>query len=522
MAAGIIHLTYLSSQAHNNMKKILISWIGKHDINAAESGQLGPVLAAIIDAENKNTPYDAIHLLCNYPSEALHSYVVWLKEKNLGEVPITSYQVPLSSPMAYEEIYPVVSNQLSQLHTTYPDYQRVVHLSPGTPAMTAIWLLLVKTKYPSVCIESWRDNTGTQHVHTRELPFQISAEFTLEAFRNASQRLEHIEGGTPSFDGVTGNSKAMQVVQQRAEKMAVRDVPVLILGETGTGKEVLAKAIHKTSLRQSARFIAVNCGALPEDLAESLLFGHKKGAFTGAHKDHTGFFERADGGTLFLDEIGELSPLLQTKLLRVLQEKEFTPVGSEKLTKSDFRLISATHQNLTDFIEEGRFREDLFYRIAIGIIKLPPVRDRGDDIRLLANTMLHQINEDLADQPDYCKKTLTSKAHIFISRQPWLGNVRELNASLLRAAIWTDSDQICENDIEASLISRKSASQHLPDYLNGGVDLNDIVGKVASHYIFLALKETHGNKAAAARLLGFKSSQVLTNWITKYAVDEYS
>lgn len=501
------------------MRKILISWMGKHDLTASQSGQLGPVLAAINDSCLRGCPFIRVHLLCNYPEQQTKSYIEWLYSKLNDSITVTYQRVSLSSPTAYAEIYPAAFDELKRLSQECPDYQRCVHLSPGTPAMTAVWVLLVKTHFPAVLLESWLDKEEVQHVRQTELPFEIAAEFSRNALHKANTRLLNIESSSPSLSGITGQSESMLAVMGRAERMAIRDVPVLILGETGTGKEVFARAIHESSTRQAAPFVAVNCGALPEELAESLLFGHKKGAFTGAYQDHQGYFSQADGGTLFLDEIGELSPLLQTKLLRVLQEKEYTRLGGNQVEKSDFRLIAATHRDLTGMINQGAFREDLFYRIAIGILKLPPIRERAGDIKLLSEALMSEINAELADQPGYQRKKLSSDALRFIASQSWPGNIRELRASILRASLWSDSKLITAGEIESSIICRAAQSDILPASLGADVDLGNVMGRLAGHYITLALKETRGNKLAAARKLGLKSSQVLDNWIKKYTVE---
>lgn len=503
------------------MKKILISWVGKHDLNAREQGRLGPVLAAINDACHSGHSYDAVHLLCNYPKEALAEYLSWLKESVGSCVLLTGAEIELTSPTAYGEIYSSAHDQLACLSRKYPDYQRVVHLSPGTPAMAAIWVLLVKTQYPSICIESWVDNHGGQHVKKTELPFHIAAEFSANAYKEASLKLEHAENDVPALGGVIGECHQMRLIMKKAEKMALHDVPVLILGETGTGKEVFAKAIHDVSRRSGSPFVAVNCGALPEEIAESLLFGHKKGAFTGAYQDHHGYFSQANGGVLFLDEIGELSPLLQTKLLRVLQEKEFTPVGSKETIRSDFRLIAATHRNLSEMIYAGSFRQDLFYRITIGILKIPPLRERVGDIRIMADELLKEINEELADQPAYQSKEFVESAFHYMERQSWPGNVRELRACILRAAIWSDSHIISAADLSSSILDQHNYSI-IPKTQGSTmhkIDLTEVIKGVASEHIQSALKATQGNKAAAARILGLNSPQVLSNWIKKYAIE---
>lgn len=499
------------------MKRLLISWIGQHDLNARESGQLGPVLAAVMDAQQKQTAYDELHLLCNYPERAGKGYTEWLSSYlNHGEK-LTFRHIPLSSPTAYAEIYPAIFDVLEDIYDMHPEAQKFVHLSPGTPAMTSIWILLTKTRFPAVCIESWLDRASNQqHVKQACLPFSIQSEFLLSAADASDKRLQS-SALVRDFEHITSTSPIMAKLLEKSVRIASRNVPTLILGETGTGKEVFAKLIHEHSTKRHGPFVPVNCGALPAELAESLLFGHVKGAFTGASSSHDGFFKAADKGTLFLDEIGELSPMLQTKLLRVLQEKEFTPVGANKVVKSDFRLICATHRNLPDMIETGDFREDLFYRIAIGILKIPPLRDRGQDIAYLAIKLFNEINDELADQPIYQEKRLTECAITWINDQRWPGNVRELRATLLRAAAWSDKSEIDSEDLAENVLERREKPDNLmPSSIGQGKDIQKTVSRVVEHHISLALEETRYNKAAAARLLGLNSPQVLNNWISKH------
>ncbi|MCB0266468.1 MAG: sigma-54 factor interaction domain-containing protein, partial [Calditrichaeota bacterium] len=210
----------------------------------------------------------------------------------------------------------------------------------------------------------------------------------------------------PEFSDIIHRSPVMRRVIERAQKVAPRSVPILIEGESGTGKEMLARAIHRASPRRDNPFIAVNCGAISKELAESEFFGHKKGAFTGADSDRIGYFKAADGGTLFLDEIGELSLELQVKLLRVLQEQQVVRVGTAKAEPVDVRIIAATNRTLADEVVAKRFRDDLFYRIAVALIKLPPLRIRKGDFTLLVDHLLNRFNAESAADPAWEKKGL--------------------------------------------------------------------------------------------------------------------
>ncbi len=505
------------------MERILITWIGSHDLAAVEGVSPGPIYAAIQEASSAGRPFKAFHFLYNYAEEEVRPYREWLSEKLPPDAQVSYSPISLSSPSAYQEIYPAAERILVSVDQNFPNFQRTVHLSPGTPAMTAVWILLVKTRFPSVCIESWYERgTGRQHVNSVELPFEIDARFTNEAIDRSDDRLVRLnqeEGEIhDAFKGIVTEGGLGDALR-KAKKMAIRDVPVLLLGETGTGKEVFAEAIHRGSRRSNGTFVAVNCGALPRELAESLLFGHKKGAFTGAHRDHPGFFAQADGGTLFLDEIGELGQDLQVKLLRALQEKTYTPVGGAESQNSDFRIIAATHRDLMQRVAEGSFREDLFYRLAVGVIKLPALRSRPEDLNGLVDFLIEQINDELADQSGYQRKNIGDSVRKLIVSHSWPGNIRELRSTLLRAAVWSEDNVIeAEAFEEAILTLPTSNSGFLANEITQPIDINELSSEVERHFIPLALKQTGGNKTKAAKLLGLKSQQVLTNKMEKLGI----
>jgi len=312
----------------------------------------------------------------------------------------------------------------------------------------------------------------------------------------------------------------MKRVIAQARRIAIRSIPVLIEGESGTGKELMARAIHNASPRVEKPFIPVNCGAIPPELVESEFFGHKKGSFTGAVSHRRGHFERADGGTLFLDEIGELPKAVQVKLLRVLQEGEVTPVGSSDSKKIDVRIVAATNRTLINEVSNGAFREDLFYRLAVAVIKLPPLRERAGDISLLIDTLLQQIN-DFALETGFRHKKISAAAKNLMLQHTWPGNIRELLNTLQRATILSDDEVISLEAIkDAILISPKALPSD--DILNRsveqGLDLETLMAKVATHYIERALDHTHNNKTQAAKLLGFGNYQTFTNWMNRYRI----
>lgn len=244
------------------------------------------------------------------------------------------------------------------------------------------------------------------------------------------------------FEGMLGACSRMQAVFQNIRKVAATDAPVLISGESGTGKELAARAIHRLNSRKNGPFIAINCGAIPESLLESELFGHEKGAFTGAHILREGRLETANKGTLFLDEIGEISPLIQVKLLRFLQEHMVERVGGRRSISVDTRVICATNVDLTKAMAAGQFREDLYYRIGVVLIDMPPLRDREGDIRMLSEIFLQRMSAEYKKTLAFGKRTLQA-----METYAWPGNVRELENKLRRAAIMVDGRQISPQDL---------------------------------------------------------------------------
>ena len=263
-----------------------------------------------------------------------------------------------------------------------------------------------------------------------------------KALAGELQRVKRSRDGTLSLSDVITRSPAMRPVLNAAEKSAASTIPVLLDGESGVGKELMARAIHGSGDRRARPFVAVNCGAMPENLVESILFGHEKGSFTGATDKHTGKFIEADGGTLFLDEVGELPPAAQVKLLRALQEGEVEPVGSRKTVKVDVRIISATNRDLIADVKAGRFREDLFYRLHVFPISIPPLRKRPEDIAELARHFLTRIAAEQGKR----LRTFDSATMAQLAAFRWPGNVRQLENAIFRAVVLADGDTIGFNE----------------------------------------------------------------------------
>src|SRR5246127_4448068 len=269
---------------------------------------------------------------------------------------------------------------------------------------------------------------------------QVSLRNALAAKKLAGelQRLKRRQDGTLSIADVITRSAAMQPVLRTAEKAAASAIPVLLEGESGVGKELIARAIHGSSERRSKQFVAVNCGAMPENLVESILFGHEKGSFTGATERHVGKFVEASGGTLFLDEVGELPAAAQVKLLRAIQEGEVEPVGARKPIKVDVRIVSATNRDLIADVKAGRFREDLFYRLHVFPITVPPLRERAADIPALARHFLARF----AAEEGKRIRAIAPEALRLLTAFHWPGNIRQLENTLFRAVVLTDGDTV--------------------------------------------------------------------------------
>jgi DNA-binding NtrC family response regulator len=292
-------------------------------------------------------------------------------------------------------------------------------------------------------------------------------------------------------DALAGVSPAMALVRDRIERVAPTSASVLVRGETGTGKELVARTLHRRSPRAGGPFVAFNGGAVAEGLAESELFGHEKGAFTGADRRRVGRFELADGGTLFLDEVGELAPALQVKLLRVLQERRFERVGGNQTVEVDVRVVAATHRDLEQWVRDGRFREDLYYRLNVVTIEVPPLRDRPDDVPALAELFLARYGA----RPGAATPRLAPASLAALQAQPWPGNVRELENTLHRACILARGEVIEVEDLDL-----KDASAEPADAPSG--DLRAILARVERELLERAVREHGGNLTAAGRALG--------------------
>ena len=308
-----------------------------------------------------------------------------------------------------------------------------------------------------------------------------------------------------------GRSKAWLSVLRLAETVAPTESTVLIQGESGTGKEVVARYIHQLSARASGAFLSINCGALPESLLESELFGHVKGSFTGAVKDKSGLFTAAGGGTFFLDEIGETTPSTQVKLLRVLQQREIIPVGGTEAVPIDTRLLAATNRDLEEEMKRAAFRSDLFYRLNVFALHLPPLRSRRDDIPLLIDAFLHRAAQQRGTEP----KRLTEGALDAMQSYGWPGNVRELENALERAVILSDGEMIDVGALPERITERRAE----PLVTSQVTAANPTLDVIERAYIMWVLQSEGGNKSRAAEVLGIDPS-TLYRKLSRYGVAE--
>lgn len=314
--------------------------------------------------------------------------------------------------------------------------------------MTAPVVVLTATGGVDVVVQAMQ--AGAQDFFIKP----ASPERIIVSVRNALQmgqltkevnRLQKRQQGHVSFDDIVGQSAPMRALKALAERGAKSQIPILILGESGVGKELIARAVHGASERSGKPFVAVNCGALPENLVESILFGHEKGAFTGAAEKHLGKFMEANGGTLFLDEVGELPLDMQVKLLRALQEKEVDAVGAKRSVKVDVRIIAATNRNLAERVASGHFREDLFYRLNVFPIEAPALRDRRDDIPALIDAFIRRFNAEEGKRV----VSATREASAMLQAHDWPGNVRQLENAVYRAIVLADAPYLQPHDFPA-------------------------------------------------------------------------
>ena len=438
-------------------------------------------------------------------------------------------RVRASLKMVLEPLYDIAqaadgSEGIDLFRKEGPDLVLLDIVLPGTDGLAVLQMLRTERKSTPVIML-----TGTKSVKTAveamklgaadylSKPFDVdelrividralnSSELEQEVTQLRAQVVQRY-----AFHNLIGKSHGMQEIYSKIEQVADSRTTVLITGESGTGKELVAKALHYNSSRRERPFVALNCAALPETLIESELFGHEKGSFTDATARRVGQFELANTGTLFLDEIGDLSPITQAKLLRVIQEREFTRIGGVQPIKVDVRIVAATNKNLDDLVRKGLFREDLYYRINVISLYLPPLRERGEDIPLIANHFLEKRLQEAQRPPiEFGKEALE-----LLARYPWPGNVRELENFVEQAFIWSQhATEITTEHLPTSMKSTSRSPSLRDDTLAGRMSLEKAVMEFEREIILDALKRTNYVQTHAANLLG------ISRRMLKYRMD---
>lgn len=469
--------------------KILLTFIGNNDCYPNEKP--GAVLSILSQVQ-----FDKVYLFYNNDrflksASELNKYC----KTHFPTVQICYKEVPAVNPTEYNIVYPAMYAAVKAVQRENQKASYTISLTSGTPTMHSCWIFLVKGRIIDAdMIQISRDGVISDvSLELDDFP-QINAveeiKTTLTRLSRENKKLK--EKFSSTLSDFIGESAQISKIKEEIKLVADTDLPVFISGESGTGKELVASNIHFSSSRKEKIFLPVNCGAIPENLIESELFGHLKGSFTGATADKEGLFECADGGTIFLDEIGDLPLTIQVKLLRVIESGEFKPVGSSIGIQVDVRIISATNKNIRELVKTGDFREDLFYRIVNIEIELPPLRMRGTDKILIANTILQDLNVHKG-----LNKKFEQSALDLILEYSWPGNIRQLKNTVKTAYIYSSSSISAEH-MHIIEIEPAGFNIVIPDE---GLDLDNTV---IPAYYEAALKKTGGNAESAAKLLGIK------------------
>lgn len=471
-------------------KRILLSFIGNNDCQPVHAH--GAILS-ILDA----MPFDNVYLLYNHdrylkPGGDIIDHC----RQRFPEMIVKLQAAPAENPTDYNVVYPAMFQAVQSILRKEPDGEFTISLTSGTPVMHACWIFLRQGGVIQADLIQVSREAGISEVSFRLDDFPeiqgadvVKVEMTRLSRENAILRgqreLKH--------DGMIGECPPIRKMKEQILMFADAAIPLFIRGETGTGKELVAEALHYNSSRKEKPLVRVNCGAIPPELFESVFFGHKKGAFTGAVSDQAGFIRQADGGTLFLDEIAEMPLAMQVKLLRFLDRGAFTPVGRSMEETADVRVVAASHQDLRELVREKKFREDLFYRLVTVEVVIPPLRDRGEDKALIAHYFLERLNARHGK-----RKRLGASALRMILFHHWPGNARQLRSALEAAYLAAPEEIGAEHVPVVEVEPPVMLGVMLPE---GGVDLE---GDILPSYYRAALKKSGGNAAEAARLLGLK------------------
>ncbi len=489
--------------------KILVTFTGYEDPYTDglidDTQQLGPILT-LLGAK----PIDSVILL-GIPGLKVHTEkTVEAIRDRFPSIGLEEIDIPIYDPSSYRDIYGHIKSVSQDILQKTPKAEWIVSVASGTPQMHAIWLCLAASgEFPAKVI-----NVHTPRYASLAKPL-VSQETPAPAEKRsiyAKEKHPLVSEPIPTFlddaareFGCVGNHPRFRKTLDIASTLAQHTTPILLQGETGTGKDLIARLIHRLSDRYDKSFITVNCATLPEPLVESILFGHEKGAFTGAAIRQLGKFTHADKGTLFLDELGELSLGIQAKLLRVIEDGIVEPLGPHKPVKVNVRIIASTNRDLQQEVIRGNFREDLYFRLCVGEIRLPPLRERRSDITKIAMHLLDRINGSLKHQ-----KRLSRKSLEHLQRQAWPGNIRDLQNVIERAAMLSKNQVLEPSDLLVTGPIDGSYMQHDPEVmtLHDGFSLEGYLGDMRKSLIRQALEKSEGNQSEAARLLGISPQAV--------------
>ena len=503
------------------MSAILMSWLGNADLQAmagALGSDLGPTATACNHARTQT-----LHMLCDWRSsddrrsesqarENARRYAEWVTVKTKVER-VEAHFFEITDPTDIAAVIDAARSTVAGLPTLEDPAELYFAFSSGTSTMAAAWLLLASTVFDARLLKSSQLTGVTEF----RLPFHLALDFSQKRGTIPGVRLTSLDRLLQDADiAMVGHSESMKSTLVRVHRYAPTDLPIFIAGPTGTGKELLANAVHGWSKRSKSKFHAINCAAIPSELAESELFGHVKGAFTGAVTDHDGALTAVGDGTLFLDEVTELPRPIQAKLLRVLQDGEYRRVGDTKSLRFRGRIVAATNQNPYELMNSGHLRPDLFYRLARLEVTTTALRERREDIDALIDHYLPKICRGL----EVDSRSLAPPARKLLLKHEWPGNVRELQRVLERAVIESDNTELGPDDIRPHLERPEMQTVGILDQAMGGdFKLDDVLDDVSAHYLRRALTEGQGSVSGAARLLGFQSHQRVANWCAKHGID---